>query len=65
MRRALLVLLESVFLLASLVIGGGPMVEGLRIVLVIVAAMAGAVIVFVVLVLAVGVIHQRQPPYPM
>jgi hypothetical protein len=60
----LLVLVLDVLLLAVSVVRGGALVEGLRIVLVIVAGMCGAVVVFGVVILAVAVVGTiRQPPY--
>jgi hypothetical protein len=53
-----------VFLLASLATGG-PGAAGVRVVAVIVAAAVGVVIVFCAVVLAVALVDQRRPPYPM
>jgi hypothetical protein len=65
MRRQLFgILLDVLFLVASVGNGGG-VADGIRTVAVIVAAGVGAVIVFVAAVFAVGILAQRQPPYPM
>jgi hypothetical protein len=50
--------------LASLATGG-PVADGVRAVGLIVVAMVGALVVFVAAVFAVGILAQRQPPYPM
>jgi hypothetical protein len=57
-------LLELAMLAASLGTGG-PVADGVRAIGLIVVAMVGALIVFVAAVFAVGVLAQRQPPYPM
>jgi hypothetical protein len=44
---------------------GGPIGDGIRAVAVIVAATVGGLLIFCAVVLALGVIAQRQPPYPM
>jgi hypothetical protein len=57
-------LLELAMLAASL--GAvGPVADGVRAIGLIVVAMVGALVVFVAAVFAVGVLAQRQPPYPM
>ena len=61
----LLGLVLDLLLLVASVVRGGALVEGLRIVLVVVAAMVGAVVVFVAVVVAVALVDQRRPPYPM
>jgi hypothetical protein len=57
-------LLELAMLAASLRTGG-PVADGVRAVGLIVVAMVGALVVFVVAVFAVGLLSQRQQPYPM
>jgi hypothetical protein len=57
-------LLELAMLVASLGTGG-PVADGIRAVGLVVVAMVGALVVFVVAVFAAGVLAQRQPPYPM
>ena len=57
-------LLELAMLAASLGTGG-PVADGVRAIGLIVVAMVGALVVFVAAVFAVGVLAQRQPPYPM
>jgi hypothetical protein len=55
---------EVAMLAASLGVGG-PVADGVRVVGLIVVAMVGALVVFVAAVFTVGVLAQRQPPYPM
>jgi hypothetical protein len=43
----------------------GPVADGVRAVGLIVVAMVGALAVFVASVFAVGMLSQRQPPYPL
>ena len=62
--RGLGLLLDLVLLAASLATGG-PIGDGIRAVAVIVAATVGGLLIFCAVVLALGVIAQRQPPYPM
>lgn len=57
-------LLELAMLAASLGTGG-PVADGVRAVGLVVVAMVGTLVVFVVAVFAVGILSQRQPPYPM
>jgi hypothetical protein len=57
-------LLELAMLAASLGTGG-PVADGVQVVGLVVVAMVGALVVFVVAVFAAGVLAQRQPPYPM
>jgi hypothetical protein len=57
-------LLELAMLAASLG-AGGPVADGVRAIGLIVVAMVGALVVFAAAVLAVGVLGQRQPPYPL
>jgi hypothetical protein len=60
----LLMLALDALLLAVSVVRGGVMVEGLRAVLVVVAAMVGGVVLFVVGVFVVALVDTiRQPPY--
>jgi hypothetical protein len=54
-------LLELAMLAASLG-AGGPVADGVRVVGLIVV---GALVMFVAAVFTVGVLAQRQPPYPM
>ena len=49
----------------ALVAAGGPLAEGVRAVVLVVVGMLGAVAVFVAVALAVGILGQRQPPYPL
>jgi hypothetical protein len=55
-------LLELAMLAASLGTGG-PIADGVRTIGLIVVAIIGALVVFVAAVFAVGILHQRQPPY--
>jgi hypothetical protein len=57
-------LLELAMLAASLGTAG-PVADGVRAVGLIVAAMVGALVMFVAAAFAVGMLSQRQPPYPM
>ena len=57
-------LLELAMLAASLGTGG-PIADGVRAIGLIVVAIVGGLVVFVAAVFAVGVLEQRQPPYPM
>ena len=66
--KALRVAFEVATTLASilaLVTAGGPLAEGVRAVVLVVVGMLGAVVLFVAAVFAVGILHQRQPPYPL
>ena len=66
--KALRVAFEVATTVASilaLVAAGGPLAEGVRAVVLVVVGMLGAVVVFVAVVFAVGILGQRQPPYPM
>jgi hypothetical protein len=67
MRKGLsgLGLVLDVLLLVASLGTGGPVVEGVRVVAVVVAAMLGALVVFVGGVFAVALVGQKQPPYPM
>jgi hypothetical protein len=57
-------LLELVMLAANLGTTG-PVADGVRAISLLVVAMLGAVVVFVAAVVAVGLLAQRQPPYPV
>jgi hypothetical protein len=57
-------LLELVMLAAGLATGG-PVADGIRVIAVVVGVVVGALVVFVAAVFAVGILAQRQPPYPM
>jgi hypothetical protein len=57
-------LLELAMLAASLG-AGGPVADGVRAIGLIVVAMLGSLVVFVAAMFAVGVLAQRQPPFPM
>jgi hypothetical protein len=57
-------LLELAMLAASLG-AGGPVADGVRVIGLIVVACLGALVVFSAAVLAVGVLGQRQPPFPL
>jgi hypothetical protein len=63
-RRVLAVVFELAMLAASLG-GNGSVVDGVRIVAVVVMAALGAVVVIVAGVFAVALLEQRRPPYPM
>jgi hypothetical protein len=66
--KALRIAFEVATTMASilaLVGAGGPLAEGVRAVVLVVVGMLGAVVVFVAAVFAVGILHQRQPPYPL
>jgi hypothetical protein len=58
-------LLLDLAMLAASLGAGGPVADGVRVVGLIVVAVVGALVVFVAAVFAVGVLAQRQPPYPM
>jgi hypothetical protein len=58
-------LLLDLAMLAASLGAGGPVADGVRIIGLIVVTMVGALVVFVAAVFAVGVLAQRQPPYPM
>jgi hypothetical protein len=62
--RGLGLVLDLLLLVAG-VVTGGPVAEGVRAVLVVVAAILGGLVVFVAGVFAVALVGQRQPPYPM
>ena len=65
MRKQLFgILLDVLFLVASIGSGGG-IADGIRTVAVIVAAVVGALVVFCAVVLTLGVAAQRTPAYPM
>jgi hypothetical protein len=57
-------LLELAMLAASLGTGR-PVADGVRVIGLIVVGVVGALVVFVAVVLTVGVLGQRQPPYPL
>jgi hypothetical protein len=57
-------LLELAMLAANLGTGGA-VADGVRVIGLIVVLVIGALVVFVAAVLTVGVMGQRQPPYPM
>ena len=66
--KALRVAFEVATTVASilaLVAAGGPLAEGVRAVVLVVVGMLGAVVVFVAVVFAVGILGQRQPPHRM
>jgi hypothetical protein len=63
-RRVLAVVFELAMLAASLG-ANGSVVDGVRIVAVVVMAALGAVVVIVAVVFAVALLEQRRPPYPM
>jgi hypothetical protein len=58
-------LLLDLAMLAASLAAGGPVAAGVRTIGLIVVAMVGGLVVFVAAVFAVGVLDQRQPPYPM
>jgi hypothetical protein len=58
-------LLLDLAMLAASLGAGGPVADGVRVVGLIVVAVVGALVVFVAAVFAIGVLAQRQPPYPM
>jgi hypothetical protein len=58
-------LLLDLAMLAASLAAGGPVAAGVRAIGLIVVAMVGGLVVFVAAVFAVGVLGQRQPPYPM
>jgi hypothetical protein len=57
-------LLELVMLAAGLATGG-PVADGIRAIGVIVAGVVGALVIFCAVVVTVGLVAQREPPYPM
>lgn len=58
-------LLLDLAMLAASLGAGGPVADGVRLVGLVVVTMVGALVVFVAAVFTVGVLAQRQPPYPM
>jgi hypothetical protein len=58
-------LLLDLAMLAASLGTAGPVADGVRAVGLIVVAMVGALAVFVASVFAVGMLSQRQPPYPL
>ena len=44
---------------------GGPLAQAARAVVLITLALLGAMVVFVAAVVSVGILAQRQPPYPL
>jgi len=56
-------LLLDLAMLAASLVTGGPVADGIRAVAVVVAAVVGGLVVFCAVVLTVGVVAQRQPPY--
>jgi hypothetical protein len=61
----LLGLLLDLLLLAASLAGGGPIAAQLRVLTLVVASVIGVLAVFCAVVLTVGIVGQRQPPYPM
>jgi hypothetical protein len=57
-------LLDLIFLASSLATSG-PVAAQLRVIAVLVAAMVGAVVVFCAVLFAIGILAQREPPYPI
>jgi hypothetical protein len=53
----------DLLLLVAGVVTGGPVAEGVRAVLVVVAAILGGLVIFGAGVFAVALIDQRKPPY--
>ena len=62
--KALGLLLDLLILGASLATGGN-VGDGIRAIGVVVAAIIGALVIFCAVVLTLGALAQRQPPYPM
>ena len=58
-------LLLDLAMLAASLGAAGPVADGVRAIGLIVVAMVGALAVVMAAVLAVGMLSQRQPPYPM
>jgi hypothetical protein len=58
-------LLLELALFAASFTTGRPVAEGIRMIGVFVAAVLGALVIFCAVVLTVGVVAQRQPPYEM
>jgi hypothetical protein len=58
-------LLLDLAMLAASLGAGGPVADGVRAIGLIVVAMVGALVVFVAAMFAVGMLSQRQPPYPL
>lgn len=44
---------------------GGPVADGIRVIGLIVAGVVGALVIFCAVVLTLGVVEQRRPPYPV
>jgi hypothetical protein len=53
----------DLLLLVAGVVTGGPVAEGVRAILVVVAVVLGGLLVFVAGVFTVALIDQRKPPY--
>jgi hypothetical protein len=58
-------LLLDLAMLAASLGAGGPVADGVRAVGLVVVAIVGGLVVFVAAVFAVGMLAQRQPPYPL
>jgi hypothetical protein len=58
-------LLLDLLLLAVSLAGGGPIAAQIRILAIVVASVVGALALFCAVVLTIGVVQQRQPPYPL
>jgi hypothetical protein len=58
-------LLVDLLLLAASITTGGPVGEQVRTICVLVAAVVGGLAVFCAVVLTIGVLEQRKPPYPI
>lgn len=57
-------LLDLVLLAASLTTGG-PVAAQVRTLAVLVAAVVGGLVIICAVILAIGVLDQRKPPYPI
>ena len=66
--RDLFKLLFAAFELAALVAGiinAGPIADGARTVALVAAVLLGTAVVFVIVVWTIGVLANREPPYPI
>jgi hypothetical protein len=58
-------LLLDLLLLAASLTTGGPVAEQVRILAILVAAVLGGLVIVCAVILAIAVLDQRKPPYPI
>jgi hypothetical protein len=58
-------LLLDLLLLATSLVGGGPIAVQLRIIALVVASVVSVLAIFCAVVLTIAVLQQKQPPYDM